>query len=142
PRRRAGGCRRPRSRPPSPDSPRMRLRAGNLALSRAGPICGRLQGFQGRCHGHGLHPMPSPARNTLAIIGAGPVGLEAALAALDAGFDVHVFERGEAGAHPIAWGHVVMFTPWRMNWGPSSLAHLERAGWTRPDPEAFPSGLE
>ena len=86
--------------------------------------------------------MPAPARNTLAIIGAGPVGLEAALAALDAGFDVHMFERGEAGAHPIAWGHVVMFTPWRMNWGPSSLAHLERAGWTRPDPEAFPSGLE
>src|SRR5439155_882722 len=47
-----------------------------------------------------------------------------------------------AGAHAIAWGHVVMFTPWRMNWGPSSLAHLERAGWTRPAPEAFPSGLE
>lgn len=86
--------------------------------------------------------MTQPARNTLAIIGAGPVGLEAALAALDRGFDVHVFERGEAGAHPIAWGHVRMFTPWRMNLGPVSRRHLEASGWSAPDPEALPTGLE
>jgi len=81
-------------------------------------------------------------RNTLAIIGAGPIGLEAAAAALDQGFDVHVFERGEVGAHPIAWGHVRMFTPWRMNLGPRSAARLEAAGWRRPDPAAFPTGIE
>ena len=86
--------------------------------------------------------MPVPARNTLAIIGAGPVGLEAASAALDAGFDVHVFERGDAGAHAIAWGHLTMFTPWRMNLGPSSTARLELSGWTRPDPEVCPTGDE
>jgi len=86
--------------------------------------------------------MPLPARNTLAIIGAGPVGLEAAAAALDHGFDVHVFERGEVGAHPLAWGHVRMFTPWRMNVGPHSTARLSAAGWVAPDPEAFPTGLE
>ena len=63
--------------------------------------------------------MALPARNTLAVIGAGPVGLECALAALDRGFDVHVFERGEPGAHPLAWGHIRMFTPWRMNLGPA-----------------------
>lgn len=86
--------------------------------------------------------MPLPDRNSLAIIGAGPIGLEAALAALDRGFDVHVFERGDVGAHPIAWGHIRMFTPWRTNLGPVSVTHLERAGWTRPDGEAFPTGLE
>jgi thioredoxin reductase len=86
--------------------------------------------------------MSLPARNTLAIVGAGPVGLEAALAALDRGFDVHVFERGEAGSHPIAWGHIRMFTPWRMNLGRCSRAHLERSGWTAPDPEALPTGEE
>lgn len=86
--------------------------------------------------------MPLPARNTLAIIGAGPVGLEAAAAALDHGFDVHVFERGEVGAHPLAWGHVRMFTPWRMNVGPHATARLNAAGWVAPDPEAFPTGLE
>ena len=86
--------------------------------------------------------MPLPARNTLAIIGAGPVGLEAAAAALDHGLDVHVFERGEVGAHALAWGHVRMFTPWRMNVGPHSTARLKAAGWTAPEPGAFPTGLE
>lgn len=83
-----------------------------------------------------------PAPNTLAVIGAGPVGLEAALAALDRGFDVQVLEQGEVGSHPLAWGHVRMFTPWRMNLGKHSRAHLEGAGWTAPDPEACPTGLE
>ena len=55
--------------------------------------------------------MSLPARNTLAVIGAGPIGLEAASVALDLGFDVHLFERGEVGAHPLGWGHVRMFTP-------------------------------
>ena len=86
--------------------------------------------------------MPLPALNSLAIIGAGPVGIEAALAALDHGFDVQVLEQGEVGSHPLAWGHVRMFTPWRMNLGKHSRAHLEAAGWTAPDPEACPTGLE
>ncbi len=86
--------------------------------------------------------MPLPARNTLAVIGAGPIGLEAAAAALDAGFDVHVFEQGEVGSHPIAWGHVRMFTPWRMNLGPASQRHLAAAGWTAPESEPCPTGAE
>ena len=86
--------------------------------------------------------MTLPARNTLAVIGAGPIGLEAAAAALDAGFDVHVFERGEPGAHAIAWGHVRMFTPWRMNLGTASVARLSTSGWTPPDADACPTGLE
>ena len=53
-----------------------------------------------------------------------------------------MFERGEVGAHPIAWGHLTMFTPWRMNLGPSAVARLERSGWTRPDPDACPTGAE
>jgi thioredoxin reductase len=86
--------------------------------------------------------MSTPERNSLAIIGAGPVGLEAALAALDAGFDVHVFEQGEPGAHPLAWGHVRLFTPWSMNLGPASVRHLLAAGWREPDAADFPTGAE
>jgi thioredoxin reductase len=86
--------------------------------------------------------MPLPARNTLAVIGAGPIGLEAALAARDAGFDVHVFERGVIGDHIRAWGHVRLFTPWRMNLGPVSKAHLERGGWSGVDADKCPSGAE
>ena len=86
--------------------------------------------------------MPVPARNTLAIVGAGPIGLEAAASALERGFDVHVFERGEVGAHPIAWGHVRMFTPWRMNVGPASARLLARHGWTAPPADETPTGAE
>jgi len=86
--------------------------------------------------------MPVPARNTLAVIGAGPIGLEAALAALDHGFDVQVFEQGEIGSHPLAWGHVRMLTPWRTNLGAHARAHLEAAGWQTPDVETCPTGLE
>lgn len=49
--------------------------------------------------------MLNPAPNTLAILGAGPIGLESAALALELGLDVHLFERGEVGAHATAWGH-------------------------------------
>lgn len=86
--------------------------------------------------------MSLPARNTLAIVGAGPVGLEAACAALDHGFDVHVFERGEVGANVQAWGHVRMFTPWSMNVGPCSAARLRAAGRDAPAGESCPTGAD
>ncbi len=86
--------------------------------------------------------MPSFSPTSLAVVGAGPVGLEAALAALDHGLEPQVYEQGEVGAHPLAWGHVRMFTPWRMNVGKHSRAHLEAAGWTTPAPEELPTGQE
>src|SRR5262245_8718497 len=86
--------------------------------------------------------MNAPSPNSLAILGAGPVGLEAAALGLERGLDVHVFERGEVGAHALAWGHVRMFTPWRMNVGPASARLLARHGWSAPDPEACPTGAE
>ncbi len=87
-------------------------------------------------------PAPAATPDTLAIIGAGPIGLEAAAHALELGFDVHVFERGEAAAHVLAWGHVPMFTPWRMNLGPASRRLLASRGWDEPAPDACPTGAE
>src|SRR5437867_2114548 len=86
--------------------------------------------------------MPVPTRNTLAVIGAGPVGLEAAAAALDHGFDVHLFEHGEVGSNMLGWGHVRMFTPWRMNVGLHGRRRLEATGWAMPDPGRCPTGAE
>ncbi len=86
--------------------------------------------------------MVNPARNSLAVVGAGPIGLEAAAAALERGLDVHVFERGEVGAHLLAWGHVQMFTPWRQNVGPASVRLLARNGWTLPPADEHPTGTE
>ena len=86
--------------------------------------------------------MPSFPSRSVAIVGAGPLGLEAALAALDHGLDPQVYEQGEVGAHALAWGHVRLFTPWRMNVGVHARAHLEAAGWTPPAAEELPTGLE
>ena len=86
--------------------------------------------------------MPETSRHSLAIIGAGPIGLEAAALALELGFDAHVFERGGPGEHVSAWGHVRMFTPWRMNVGPASARLLSRHGWSAPDPAAPSTGAE
>jgi len=55
----------------------------------------------------------TPAR--IAILGAGPVGLEAALYARYLGYDVDVYERDDVGANMQAWGSVRMFSPFSMN---------------------------
>src|SRR3954454_8009490 len=52
----------------------------------------------------------------VAILGAGPIGLEAALAAAERGWVFTVFESaGRAGGNMRNWGHVRLFTPWEMN---------------------------
>jgi thioredoxin reductase len=86
--------------------------------------------------------MPPTPAHSLAILGAGPVGLEAAALAIELGFDVHVFERGEVGAHALAWGHVRMFTPWAMNVGPASARLLARHHAKTSAPEECPTGSE
>jgi hypothetical protein len=55
----------------------------------------------------------------IAILGAGPIGLEAALAAAARGDDFVVFEAAPTvGGHLRRWSHVRMFTPWSMNVSP------------------------
>ena len=52
----------------------------------------------------------------IAILGAGPIGLEAALAAADRGLDFTVYEASPSvGGHVRRWSHVRTFTPWSMN---------------------------
>lgn len=52
----------------------------------------------------------------LAILGAGPIGLEAALAARQAGLPVTLIERGaQVASHVRRWGHVKLFSPFGMN---------------------------
>lgn len=55
----------------------------------------------------------TPAR--IAILGAGPIGLEAALYARFLGYDVDVYERGGVAENLLDWGHVRMFTPFGLN---------------------------
>ncbi len=80
----------------------------------------------------------------LAILGAGPVGLDAALAGLDAGYEVHVYEAGTQPASNVRdWGHVRLFSPWSMNISPRMRAWSSRLGLPlQMDPDACPTGDE
>ena len=81
-------------------------------------------------------------KKRIAIIGAGPIGIEAALAAISTGFDVEIFERGELADSVRKWGHVRMFSPFGMNSSPEGRARLERCGFALPQNEALLSGAE
>ncbi len=59
--------------------------------------------------------MPKTEPLRVAILGAGPVGIEAALYARSCGLTVSVYERGQVAEHLARWGHVRLFTPFGMN---------------------------
>jgi hypothetical protein len=83
------------------------------------------------------------AKPRIAILGAGPTGLEAALAAADEGFPFTVYEAAPSVAGNVrAWGHVRLFTPWEMNVSPRMRRHLEAAGAETPDGAGCPTGGE
>jgi|SRR3990172_1621128 len=63
----------------------------------------------------------------IAIIGAGPIGIEAALQASKRGYDVSVYERERVGANLLDWGHVKLFSPWGMNTSQVGLRALGRS---------------
>ena len=60
----------------------------------------------------------------MAILGAGPIGLEAALYARYLGYETKVFERGRIAENVLRWGHVQMFSPFQLNCSPLGLAAL------------------
>ncbi|HEX4132086.1 MAG TPA: hypothetical protein VHZ24_18795 [Pirellulales bacterium] len=84
----------------------------------------------------------TPAR--IAILGAGPIGIEAALYARFLGYDVEVYERGRVAEHVRRWGHVRLFTPWRMNCTPLGIAALraQDSAWQVPPADECPTGHE
>jgi hypothetical protein len=78
---------------------------------------------------------------TVAIIGAGPVGLAAAAHALERGLDPVVLEAGpEAGHSMRQWSHVRMFSPWEYNVDKAAERLLLATGWNAPDPKVYPTG--
>jgi thioredoxin reductase len=80
---------------------------------------------------------------SVAIIGAGPVGLAAAAHALERGFNPIVLEAGDKPAHAVEqWRHVKMFSPWEYNVDHAAARLLAKAGWNSPDPTHYPTGGE
>ncbi|MER8459917.1 NAD(P)-binding domain-containing protein [Mesorhizobium sp. M0027] len=79
-------------------------------------------------------------RLPVAVIGAGPIGLAAAVHLIAQGIPVKVYEAGNRVASNLRdWGHVRVFTPWRYCVDQASRSLLEARGWRMPEPEAFPT---
>lgn len=78
-------------------------------------------------------------KKRIVIIGAGPVGLEAALYGAMLGHEVRVFERTEVGGNIRNWGHARMFSPWQMNVTPLGVRKVKTVKW---DDDACPTGRE
>jgi hypothetical protein len=79
-------------------------------------------------------------RETVAVIGAGPVGLAAAAHLLERGLIPLIFEAGPSIASNFeAVRHVRLFSPWRFNIDAAARRLLERTGWTAPDLDVLPT---
>ncbi len=60
---------------------------------------------------HPDHPISLESPATIAVIGAGPIGLEAALYGRFLGYEVTVFDRGPVAANVQQWQHLPLLTP-------------------------------
>ena len=85
-----------------------------------------------------------PPTSTLAIIGAGPIGLEAAAWAASLNWDFVLFEKAVPGHHIRQWEQVRLFSPFRMNHSSWGIGLVSRAYPERPLPpeEAYLTGHE
>lgn len=87
--------------------------------------------------------MSRPEAKTVAVIGAGPVGLAAAAHLLERGLTPVVLEAGTAPAASVReWSHVRLFSPWEYNIDRAARALLAPTGWNSPDPDVYPTAGE
>ncbi len=85
------------------------------------------------------------SNHRMAILGAGPIGLEAALYARYLGYEVLVLERGAVVAsHVRAWGQVRLFSPFSLNSTPLGCGAIQTQDpdWEPPEPDALLTGDE
>lgn len=83
----------------------------------------------------------------LAILGAGPAGLDAALAAAERGWAFTLYEAAdEPAANVRSWGHVRLFSPWSIDASPRMRRALANGGRSAtegvPDGDDCPTGRE
>ena len=93
----------------------------------------------------GVSAISQMQRKTLkvAVLGAGPVGLEFAASAALRGLSVVMIESGAKIASNVRrWGHVRLFSPNEMNVSDDSRAVLQAAGVPTPADGVFPTGAE
>lgn len=88
--------------------------------------------------------MPTSTQPRLAILGAGPIGLEAGLYARQLKIPFTIYEQGRVAEHVWRWGHVKLFSPFGMNvtaLGRKAI-HATKLEHTFPADETCVSGRE
>ncbi len=78
----------------------------------------------------------------IAVVGGGPIGIEAAVYGHTLGHDVVVLERDRVGEHVRRWGFVELFSPWSLNVSPLGVRLLAAQGVELPAPDSIPRGIE
>lgn len=78
----------------------------------------------------------------IAIIGAGPIGLEAALAARLRGYSFTIYDSGNIADSVHRWGHIRMFSPFSMNASTLGTSLLGQLGYEVPAEDAILTGAE
>ncbi|PCJ38648.1 MAG: flavoprotein [Moraxellaceae bacterium] len=82
-------------------------------------------------------------KETVVIIGAGPVGIAAAAQLIERGLKPIVLEKGQTvGTAMLEWGHVRVFTPWKFLVDTAVEKLLLKTSWSYPDKEHMPTGRE
>jgi len=81
----------------------------------------------------------SGSRKRVVVVGAGPMGLAAALGSVRRGFDVAVLERVRVGESMRGWGETRLFTPFSMN---VSAEIRQALGESGPPDDALLTGRE
>ncbi|MEW4490261.1 hypothetical protein AB1L42_19405 [Thalassoglobus sp. JC818] len=86
--------------------------------------------------------MDSGKRVQVAILGGGPVGLEAAVACAQSGLEFVLFERGAIADNVQKWGHVQLFSPLSMNLSLEACRLLSEKGHPVPSENALLTGRD
>jgi len=80
----------------------------------------------------------------IAILGAGPIGIETALYARTLGYPVTLYEKGSIASNVRKWGHIRLFSPWSYNRSALGVQRLNEEGLAQATQNAdeCPTGAE
>lgn len=90
-----------------------------------------------------ISALMAKSNKRLAVIGAGPIGIEMAIGAALRGMEVEIFERAPScAAHVQSYEFVQLFSPWSLNTTEAGLKALRSIGAPTPAESEFPTGRE